>query len=117
MKEKLLIERLHGWWKQDTLCLSCWDVLSITPEQIVGNYCMFHYNYILLDEKIELSWEDEISLIIYTSQKVMTHGNSALNTVCLSGCEDLKVTWFKQFLHVWEYTVSGWFIGILFPWF
>lgn len=89
----------------------------LPPEQIVGNYCMFHYNYILLVENIELSWDYEISLIRHTSQKVMTHGNSALSTMCLSGCEDLKVTWFKQFPHVWDYTVSGWFIGILLPWF
>lgn len=87
----------------------------LTPEQIVGNYCMFHHNYILLDENIELSWEDEISLIIHTSQKVMTHGNSALNTVCLSGWEDLEVTWFKQFPCVCDYTISGWFLGILLP--
>lgn len=53
---------------------------------------MFHHNCILLDENIELSREDEISLIIHTSQEMTTHGNSALNTVCLSGCEDLEVT-------------------------
>lgn len=27
----------------------------LPTEQIIGNYCMFHHNYILLDENIELS--------------------------------------------------------------
>lgn len=60
----------------------------LSQEQIVANCCMFDHNYILLDENIQFSWEDEIFLdeIIHTSQQVMARGGSAVNTVCLPGC-------------------------------
>lgn len=32
----------------------------LSQEQIVANCCMFDHNYILLDENIQFSWEDEI---------------------------------------------------------
>lgn len=35
----------------------------LSQEQIVANYCVFYHNYILLDEIVWFSWEDEIFLM------------------------------------------------------
>lgn len=32
----------------------------LSQKQIVVNYCVFYHNYILLDEIVWFSWEDEI---------------------------------------------------------
>lgn len=37
--------------------------LLLSQEEIVANYCMFDHNYILLDENVQFSWEDEIFLM------------------------------------------------------
>lgn len=79
----------------------------LSQEQIAAHCSMFDHNYILLDENIQFSWEDEIFLMrSYIPASRGWHMVVVQWMLCV--CQDVKARrlfWFKQFPCGWNHSV------------